>query len=169
MAGANLFDQPGMVAVVNEPVLVAYARKARVAFLAVSWLVAVLAGAVSGLFLHPLFAVALGLACGLVCGSVAAAVVWVWPVLRVLWRWSVELAVLTVAGAAVPAWLARVRQPVAARWRARHGRRGACRGAVRCAGGCGRGRGVWWSGIGCGCASRSSSGRRPGPGRVRCR
>jgi hypothetical protein len=101
------------IAVIDPPASVAYARKARVAFLAVTSLVAVLTGVVAGLFLHPLFAVALGLACGLVCGSLVAALVWVWPALRVLWRWSVELALLTVLVLG-PAGLARAVSPWAA-------------------------------------------------------
>ncbi|GAA1879596.1 hypothetical protein GCM10009687_54750 [Asanoa iriomotensis] len=96
MAGANLFDRPGTVAVVEAPVSAAYARRARLAFVGVSLLVAVLTGAVSALFWHPLLAVVLGLAAGLACGCAAAALVFVWPVLRALWRWSFELAALTV-------------------------------------------------------------------------
>ena len=42
-------------------------------------------------------------------------------------------------------------------------------GRVRCAGSCRRGRGAWWSGTGCGCASPGSCAVRRSPVRVRGR
>ncbi|GAA1857154.1 hypothetical protein [Asanoa iriomotensis] len=110
MAGARPFGEPSTIAVVDAPVSAAYARKARVAFVAVTSLVATLTGVVSALFWHPMYAVAVGLAAGLVCGCVAAVLVFVWPVLRVLWRWSVELTALMVLVLG-PALLARTLGP----------------------------------------------------------
>jgi hypothetical protein len=76
MARTKLFgSRPGTVAVVDAPVSASYARKARVAFLAVSAVVGVLTAAVSAVFWHPLAAVLLGVLAGLACGLPAALLV----------------------------------------------------------------------------------------------
>lgn len=111
MAG-GLFGtaRPGAVAVVDAPVSLAYARKARVAFVAVSVAVASAASAVLSVFAYPVLAVLVGVVAGLVCGLVAGAVVRVWPVLRVLWWWSLEITLVALV-VLVPAVLARVTFP----------------------------------------------------------
>jgi len=104
-------DRPvGAVTVIDAPVSLSYARKARITFLTVAAAVAASTAMVLAVFAHPVLAVLLGIAAGLVCGFVAAALVRVWPVLRVLWWWSIEITVsaLLVLG---PALLARVTYP----------------------------------------------------------
>jgi hypothetical protein len=100
----------GAVAVVEAPVSISYARKARITFLTVAVVVAAVVAMVLAVFAHPVLAVLVGILAGLVCGFVAAVLVRVWPVLRVLWWWSPEitLAVLVVL---VPSVLARVEYP----------------------------------------------------------
>ncbi|MDQ7910207.1 hypothetical protein RB614_37500 [Phytohabitans sp. ZYX-F-186] len=98
---------------VDPPVSASYARKARVAFFAVSSVVGVSTAAVSAVFLHPVLAVALGVVAGLVCGVPAALVTLAWPVLRVLWWWSFE-AVIVAFVVLGPALLADLTHPLLA-------------------------------------------------------
>ncbi|MFC0527234.1 hypothetical protein [Phytohabitans kaempferiae] len=112
--GGKLFGpRPGMVTVVEPPVSASYARKARVAFFAVTAAVGVLTAAVAAVFAHPVLAVVLGIAVGLVCGVSASLLVLAWPVLRVLWWWSFEAVVVAFA-VLVPTLVADVTHPVVA-------------------------------------------------------
>jgi hypothetical protein len=113
VAGRLFGQRPGTIAVVDPPVSASYARKARVAFLAVSAVVGVSAAAVSAVFWHPLAAVLLSVVAGLACGFPAALLVLAWPVLRVLWWWSIEATVLAFV-VLVPALLADATRPVVA-------------------------------------------------------
>jgi hypothetical protein len=105
MAGRGLFGQrpAGAVTIVETPVLRSYARRARIAFFALTPAMAAMVGAVLATVMDPAQAVVLGLLCGLVVGLVVGVVVQVWPVLRALWHWAVEigLSALLVGGAAV--------------------------------------------------------------------
>jgi hypothetical protein len=90
-----------------------YARKARIAFLCVGAVVGSFTAAVLAVFTNVVVAVLLGMVAGLVAGFVAAVLVVCWPVLRVLWWWSTEIAVfgLVTLGSATLArltvsWLA---------------------------------------------------------------
>ncbi|BBH71153.1 hypothetical protein ACTI_78380 [Actinoplanes sp. OR16] len=90
-----------------------YARRARIAFICASLGCWIAAGAVLSAFMLPLYAVGLGLAAGVLLGLVTALVVRVWPVLRALWWWSLEITIAAVVVAAVarlvrvlPWWLA---------------------------------------------------------------
>ncbi|MBG0568074.1 hypothetical protein [Actinoplanes aureus] len=82
----------GMVTIVEPPVSHWYARRARLAFICVSLGCWAIAGAVLWVFTTPLLAVGLGLVAGVLLGLVTAVLVRVWPVLRVLWWWSFEIA-----------------------------------------------------------------------------
>jgi hypothetical protein len=111
MAG-GLFGtrQPGAIAVVEAPVSLAYIKTARITFYVVSIGTALCTATVVSVFAHPVLAVLIGILAGLVCGFVAGLVVRIWPVLRVLWWWSLEI---TIAGLVVlvPAVLARLTWP----------------------------------------------------------
>jgi hypothetical protein len=101
------------VAIVEAPVSQWYIQRARVAFLVVG-LVSGLAVAAAVAAFSPLaLAVVLGLLAGAVCGFSAAVLVRVWPVLRVLWWWLIEIA-LAAALVLGPAALARATGPGAA-------------------------------------------------------
>src|SRR5207253_1226705 len=113
MAKGKLFGaRPvGAVTVVETPVSQAYARKARIAFLGVSVVASVVATGMFAVFTNLLVAVLLGVIAGLVCGLVVAVWVWAWPVLRVLWWWSTEIALLLLV-VFVPSLLARATHPL---------------------------------------------------------
>jgi hypothetical protein len=74
--------------------------KARLVFLTVTAVGAVLGAIVSTPWLGPLWGLVVGGAAGFALGLVAGAVVAVWPVMRVLWHWSAEItsALTLVAG-----------------------------------------------------------------------
>ncbi|MEV0570201.1 hypothetical protein [Dactylosporangium sp. NPDC050588] len=96
------------IALVDAPVSRTYAQKARVALFtggAVSAAVSTIVLFLAGL---PLWgAVPVGLLIGAALGMALAVLVTAWPVLRVLWWWSIEIT--TALGVAVPlTWLAHV-------------------------------------------------------------
>ena len=95
---AKLFDrQPvGSVALVEPPVSQWYVRRAQVTTLVVGLLTDVVVTAVLSVFCPLLLAVVLGALAGVVCGLLAGVLVRVWPVLRVLWWWSIEITAATV-------------------------------------------------------------------------
>lgn len=89
----------GEFAIVEPPVSQWYARRAGVAALVVGLAADVLVTAVLSVFCPLLLAVVLGALAGVLCAVVAAVLVRVWPVLRSLWWWSIEItAVVVVAG-----------------------------------------------------------------------
>ncbi|WP_116510024.1 hypothetical protein [Micromonospora sp. B006] len=92
MAGRMFGERPvGAVTLVETPVSRSYAQKARVAFLVVAASVALVVAATASVALSLPLAVVVGLVSGGVCGLVVACVVRVWPALRVLWWWAVEI------------------------------------------------------------------------------
>ena len=112
MAKANLFGggSVGAITIVETPVSQWYIRRARVALVTVGVLSALIATAVVSVFWPLLGALFIGALVGTVCGFTAAVLVRSWPVLRVLWWWSFEIA----AGALVvlvPSALARATRP----------------------------------------------------------
>jgi hypothetical protein len=104
MAKEKLFGaRPvGAVTIVETPVSQWYARRARITVVVVGLAVDALVTAVLSVFCPLLLAVALGALAGLVLGLLGGLVVRVWPVLRVLCWWSIELvAALVVVGGPV--------------------------------------------------------------------
>ena len=84
------------------------ARNARVAFVSVALTVGVGTSVVLAQLTYPALAVVLGTLTGFVVGLAVAVVVRVWPLLRVLWHWSAEMAVLAglfAAGNTLVVWL----------------------------------------------------------------
>jgi hypothetical protein len=100
----------GAVAIVETPVSQWYVRRARIAFLLVAVVSAVAATVVLSAFAPLLVAVVLAVVAGTVCGLLVGGLVRTWPVLRVLWWWSVEI---TAVAAALlgPRLLARATSP----------------------------------------------------------
>ena len=80
------------------------ANRARLVFLTVTASSAVLGAIVAAPRFGPLWGLVVGGAAGFLLGLVAGAVVAVWPVLRVLWHWSAEIAVCLVLAVA-STWL----------------------------------------------------------------
>lgn len=107
MSRFNLFDtRPvGAVTLVETPVSRSFARKARLAFITVSLAVWTVAATLLSLRMPIAVAILLGLVAGVGCGFVVAIVVRIWPVLRALWHWSVEMC-LAVAVLALTRFLA---------------------------------------------------------------
>ena len=93
------------VAIVEPPMSRSYARKARIAFYAVTAAVGALAVVVLSTVVHVLAAVVFGVLAGAVCGLSVALAVRAWPVLRALWHWAAEIVLLAtvVAGWAAAA------------------------------------------------------------------
>jgi hypothetical protein len=86
----------GAVTLVETPVSQWYIKRARLAFICVSLGCWAAVSAVASAFLALWVAVALGLAVGVSLGLVSALVVRAWPVLRVLWWWSLEITAVAV-------------------------------------------------------------------------
>ncbi|MEV8508103.1 hypothetical protein AB0368_25245 [Actinoplanes sp. NPDC051475] len=81
---------------VERPMSQWYARRAGVTALVVGLACDALVTAVLSVFCPLLLAVVLGALAGVVCALVAAVLVRVWPVLRTLWWWSIEIATTVV-------------------------------------------------------------------------
>ncbi|MFI1995707.1 hypothetical protein [Actinoplanes sp. NPDC020271] len=92
---------------VETPVSRWYVKRARLTFICVSLIVWASSAAIGSAFVPLLVAMSAGLVAGVVVGLVAALLVRVWPVLRVLWWWSLEITI-GVAVVGLLAWLLRV-------------------------------------------------------------
>ena len=79
------------VTVIESPTRINQRRKAIVAFW-VTWAVVALPGAVIAAdYMHPILAGLLGAVLGVLAGLVLAALIIVWPVLRMIWHWLPEI------------------------------------------------------------------------------
>ena len=98
MGSRKLLDgrSVGAVSIVEPPVSQWYARRAGVTALVVGLASDVLVTAVLSVFYPLLLAVVLGALAGIVCALLAAVLVRVWPVLRTLWWWSIEITTAVV-------------------------------------------------------------------------
>jgi hypothetical protein len=83
----------GAVTIVEAPVSQWYIRRARIAFLGMSVVSCAIAVADLAMFLPLILAIPLAVLAGVVCGFVIAVLVRIWPVLRALWWWSLEITV----------------------------------------------------------------------------
>ena len=86
----------GSVTVIEDHVSRSYTRNAKIAFWVVSIVVGLLAATVLTDYWHPIIALILGAACGALVALPIAAVIAIWPVLRVIVWWLPEI--LTAAG-----------------------------------------------------------------------
>ena len=92
-----LGDGPASAVTIVEPPLSRwYARRARVVFWVAALGVALTATPVLLLVVSPVAAAVAGVVLAIASGLVAAALVRVWPVLRVLWHWAAELTAFAV-------------------------------------------------------------------------
>jgi hypothetical protein len=101
----NLFGRSSgaTVAIVEPPVSQWYARRAGATALVVGLVADVLVTAVLSVFYPLWLVVAVGALAGVVCALVAAVLVRVWPVLRMLWWWSIEI---TITALVAGGWVA---------------------------------------------------------------
>ncbi|MGP4104958.1 hypothetical protein [Nonomuraea sp. KM90] len=86
----------GSVTVIEDHVSRSYARNAKITFWVVSLVGGLLAATVLTEYWHPILAIILGVCCGVLVALPIAAVIVVWPVLRVFVWWLPEI--LTTAG-----------------------------------------------------------------------
>jgi hypothetical protein len=106
MAGRLFGERPvGAVTLVETPVSRSYARKTRVAFIVVSLAASSMAVAVLSLRMNLALSIVFGVLLGVCLGFAVAVVVRVWPFLRMLWHWSVEIGV-TLGLLLLVRWLA---------------------------------------------------------------
>jgi hypothetical protein len=97
----------GAVTLVETPVSRSYARKARVAFIVVSLAASTCTAAALSLRMNHALSIVLSVLLGVCLGFVVALVVRIWPVLRMLWHWSLEIS-LGLSAVALVRWLATV-------------------------------------------------------------
>jgi hypothetical protein len=92
----------GTITVIEEPVMRAYRRKAKIVYY-VTWAVtAVLAATVMASKWHPVIALFAGLVLGSIAGAIAGGIVAAWPVIRAIWWWTPET---LLAGSLVFGWI----------------------------------------------------------------
>lgn len=86
----------GAVTIVDPPVRMTYARKARLTFWVVSISVTALAGTVASDYLHPIVGLLAGTAIGVLVGLITGLFVVAWPVLRAIWHWADAITAVAV-------------------------------------------------------------------------
>jgi hypothetical protein len=82
----------GTVTVIEARVHRTSERNARLGFFVTLFVAGLLAATVAASYMHPVLAIFVGVAVGLVAGALVWALVRVWPVIRLLWWWSTEIA-----------------------------------------------------------------------------
>ncbi|MDM4720364.1 hypothetical protein QTQ03_12555 [Micromonospora sp. WMMA1363] len=82
----------GTVTVIEARVHRSSARRARLAFILTAVVVGVLAAVVTASYWHPIVALLVGALIGVPTGALVWLLVRVWPVIRLLWWWSLETA-----------------------------------------------------------------------------
>jgi hypothetical protein len=92
----------GTITVIEQPVMRAYRRKAKIVFYVTWFIVAVLAATIMASKWHPVIALLAGIAFGFVTGGIAWGIVAVWPVIRAIWWWTPET---LLAGSLVFGWI----------------------------------------------------------------
>jgi hypothetical protein len=80
----------GTIAVIEQPVMRSYLRKAKIVFYVTLVITAALAATVAASKWQPLLALFAGLVLGTVIATIAAAIVAAWPVIRAIWWWTPE-------------------------------------------------------------------------------
>jgi hypothetical protein len=110
--GKNVSSQgPGVVTLVEGSALRSAAGRARLVFLSVTASLAVLGAVVLTPWLGPAWGLLLGGVAGFGLGLLLGVMVWVWPVLRVLWHWSAEISTVLVLVAG-STWLSSETAPI---------------------------------------------------------
>src|SRR5882724_9159541 len=92
----------GAITVIEEPVMRAYRRKAKIVYYVTWAITAVLAATVMASKWHPVIALVAGVALGFITGAIAGAIVAAWPVIRAIWWWTPET---LLAGSLVFGWI----------------------------------------------------------------
>jgi hypothetical protein len=93
---------PGTIAVIEQPVMRSFRRKAKIVFYVTWFIVAVLAATVAASKWHPVIALFAGIAFGWITAAVVWAVVAAWPVIRAIWWWAPET---VIGGSLIFGWI----------------------------------------------------------------
>jgi len=80
----------GTIAVIEQPVMRSYRRKAKIMFYVTWFIVTVLAATVTASKWHPVIALFAGAAFGFITAAIVWAVIAAWPVIRAIWWWTPE-------------------------------------------------------------------------------
>ena len=90
----------GTVTVIEAPVQRNAARNAKIAAIVTTLVVGLLTATVAASRWHPIIAMGAGVLAGVIAGFVVAVAVLAWPVIRVIWWWTIEIiaALALVAG-----------------------------------------------------------------------
>lgn len=86
----------GAVTIVEPSVMRPYLRRARMTFYSVTAAGAVLGAVVASPWLHPIVGAVLGALAGAVLGIAVGSLMVAWPVLRTVWHWAAEIALVLV-------------------------------------------------------------------------
>jgi hypothetical protein len=92
----------GTIAVIEQPVMRSYRRKAKIVFYVTWFIVAVLAATVAASKWHPVIALFAGIALGWITAVIVWAVVAAWPVIRAIWWWTPET---VIGGSLIFGWI----------------------------------------------------------------
>ena len=92
----------GTIAVIEQPVMRSFRRKAKIVFYVTWFIVAVLAATVAASKWHPVIALLAGIAFGFITGGIVWAVVAAWPVIRAIWWWTPET---VICGSLIFGWI----------------------------------------------------------------
>ncbi len=92
----------GTITVIEEPVMRSYRRKAKIVFYVTWVIIGTLAATVAASKWPPVLALFAGLAFGLITGAIAGAIVAAWPVIRAIWWWTPETALI---GSLIFGWI----------------------------------------------------------------
>jgi hypothetical protein len=90
----GVFGRSGTVTVIDQPVQRSFAQKAKIVFYITWAAVGLLAATVLASKWHPILALLAGTVIGLVLALVIASIVAAWPVIRAIWWWLPELALI---------------------------------------------------------------------------
>ncbi|NRQ40179.1 hypothetical protein HII36_51415 [Nonomuraea sp. NN258] len=82
------------VTVIQANVHYSYLRTAKITFYVVLVVVGIFAAVIATYYLPPLAAVPVGLAAGTLIGGLVASIIAIWPVLRAIWWWLPEIALV---------------------------------------------------------------------------
>jgi hypothetical protein len=92
----------GTIAVIEQPVMRSYRRKAKIMFYVTWFIVTVLAATVTASKWHPVIALFAGAALGFITAAIVWAVIAAWPVLRAIWWWTPET---VITGSVIFGWI----------------------------------------------------------------
>jgi hypothetical protein len=95
--GRSWSRRSGTVTVIEAKVHRSSERNARLGFFVTLFIVGLVTATVAKDEIHPILALFVGVALGVIAGAIVWAIVRVWPVIRLIWWWTPEILIATVA------------------------------------------------------------------------